>query len=239
MKLLVRALSFLPCVALLIAAAPTAHAAPYMVSGSVWEGGYPDNTNVSLSGAAIYSTTATATFTLSNTSASSLFNFYTPTDTQGLSSFLTSGYNSDTSNGDTLTYLTGASHAGDTTDNDLFQFLGTTSLANGTYTFEHDDGFALYLNGALVVDEGGPTAAATTTLCVGTTGCNYNIASTGGASESFQLDYGESNGSPAVLQSNLPLTGLPPSTVPEPSSIMMLGTGLLAAAGMARRRILG
>ena len=41
-----------------------------------------------------------------------------------------------------------------------------------------------------------------------------------------------------VLATTLPLTGPPPSATPEPSSMMMLGTGLLAAAGMIRRRIL-
>src|ERR1035441_783861 len=184
MKVSVRALFLLPCAALLVAAVPTAHAAPlYSVSGSVWAGQYPDNSNVPVAGSAVYGTTATATFTLTNSSASSLFNFDSSTDS-GLTSFLTTGYSPSGLNGDTLTYLTGSSHAGDSIDNDLFQFVGTTALANGTYTLEHDDGFLLYLNGLLVASDPGKNFATATTLCVGTTGCTYNIPTTGDVSRS-------------------------------------------------------
>jgi len=234
MHLPVRRLSALCCSALLLAVASTAHAATFSVSGEVWENG--TTTNVPAIGNSIYSSTPTASFTLTNTSASALFNFDSGNDV-GLSSFLTTD-TSHTSNGDTLTYITGSGAAGDNINNDLFEFQGTTALANGTYDFEHDDGLLLYLNGVLVVNEGGPTAATTTTLCVGTTGCDYNIASTGDTAESFTLLYAEVDGPPAVLQTNLPLTGPPPSTTPEPSSFLMLGSGLLAAAGMVRRRMM-
>lgn len=236
--------------ALLIAATPNAHA-QYSISGEVWENG--TTTNVPVAGSSIYSTTPTATFTLTNTSATALLDFDSAND-DGLTSFLTHAYPGGGSNGDTLTYLSGSGAANDSIDNDLFEFQGTTTLANDTiYTFEHDDGLLLYLGGTsagdLVINAGGPTSAATTDLCVDvpTTQAGYAADCTGGsnvaigsqaAGESFTLDYAEVDGPPAVLATTLPLTGPPPSATPEPSSMMMLGTGLLAAAGMIRRRIL-
>ena len=55
----------------------------------------------------IYSTTPTATFTLTNTSATALLNFDSAND-DGLTSFLTHAYPGGGSNGDTLTYLSGS-----------------------------------------------------------------------------------------------------------------------------------
>lgn len=231
MNVLKRAVSALPCVALVLAVASSAHATTYAVSGQVWEGG--STSGVPSAGDPLYSTTPSSVFTVTNTSPSSLFSFNSNNGAGDytLSGFLTSG-------GDGLAYVTGSSHAGDSINNDVFLFQGTTSLADGTYSFEHDDGMLLYLNGVLVVNEGGPTSAVTTTLCVGTTGCDYNIGSTGGSSESFSLYYAEVFGPPAVLETNLPLTGPVPHTVtPEPSSLLLLGTGLLSAAGMLRRKL--
>lgn len=237
MKVSLRSLSCVPCLALLLAVAPAAHA-QYSVSGEVWEGGTTGD--VPVLGSSVYSSTATAVFTVTNTLPGDLFSFNSNGSSGAstyytLSAFLESG-------GDSLSYISGSSAAGDSIDNDLFDFTGTTDLSNNTvYTFEHDDGMILYLGGTEVVDVPGPTSAANTTLCVGTpTGsptCNYSVANPNGASESFTLLYAEVDGAPAVLETSLPLTGPPPSVTPEPSSIMMLGTGLLAAAGMVRRRI--
>ena len=249
MKLFVRALSLLPCVALLIAAAPTANAAPYSVNGSVWEGQSGPNVVADPSGVS-YTTllgTPTDTFTVSNTSATSLFNFYSVDDgsgaTGGLNGFLTTNPSS-TSNGDTVTGITSGTK-NDSINNDLFQFTGTTTLTSGnTYTFSHDDGLLLYLNGLLVINDGAPTSPETTYFQVlagsgtDTTGCTSGGSTCvyyqgSGGSLNFTLDYAEVAGPPAELTTNLPLTS---PVVPEPSSIMLLGTGLLAAAGMVRRR---
>jgi hypothetical protein len=221
--------------AALLAAVPFASAATFSVAGSVWE--IPAFTNVPVAGSSVYSTTPTATFTLSNTAANNLFNFNStvaPAD-YTLSGFLTSG-------GDTLLYATGASHGGDLLNtpagcNDgtcqidsLFQFTGTTTLVNGTtYNFQHDDGLLLYLGSSLVINAGGPTSATSTPFTVCASGCMAV-----GGTYSFTLDYAEVMGAPAVLITNIPL--FTPAPTPEPSSLLLLGTGLVGSAGMFLRR---
>ncbi|MGH9606116.1 MAG: PEP-CTERM sorting domain-containing protein [Terracidiphilus sp.] len=227
-------LALLCCIALGLAVASTAYADTYSVSGTVWENGVATNGgDTPALGSAIYSTASTATFTLTNTSASSLINFNSGTDV-GLSSFLTTGYNPSGSNGDTLTYLTGSSAAGDGINGDLFEFQGSTTLADGTYDFAHDDGMILYLGSDEVINVPGPTAAEETDLCVNAGGTGGCVAA---GSYSFTLLYDETSGPPAVLQTDLPLTG-PPPVVPEPSSFVLLGSGLLVLAGGLRRRFL-
>jgi hypothetical protein len=231
MKASLRALSLIPCIAALLAVPATAHATTYSISGEVWEGGTTGS--VPVLGSSIYGTSPTAIFTVTNSSATSLLDFYSGNDAS-LTGFLTTNP-SNTSNGDTLTYLSGASHGTDSVNNDLFEFQGTTTLADGSYNFEHDDGLLLYLTGNSVTNDevinaGGPTAAVATAFTVCASGCDATAGT-----YTFTLLYAEVDGAPAELLTSLPLTG--PAPVPEPSSFVLLGSGLLAAAGAVRRRL--
>lgn len=124
------------------------------------------------------------------------------------------------SNGSVATLSPGlAANAAMNLNNTEFQFLGSNYFATGTYTVTHDDGIYLYLNGMQVISSGSPTAAKNDSFTITTAG-NYN----------FDLLYAEVNGAPATLN-------FPAAATPEPSSFILLGSGLLSAAGLVRRRL--
>jgi hypothetical protein len=186
------------------------------VSGSVWENStsYPNNLSTTLPAVPV-----SATFTLS--SPTGVFNLNSNGSTDyTLYSFLHSGNDAVA-----ISYMNGAG-AGDSINDDTFQFTGTTYLVSGTtYTLTKDDAAFLSLNGgpnvlgaSSLID----TAASDVTFSVGTTGYY-----------SFDLLYQEVNGPPAVLSGNIGTT----TVTPEPGSIFLLGSGLLALAGLVRRTI--
>ena len=111
-------------------------------------------------------------------------------------------------------------------DNTLFDFTGETYVTAGTkYFVTHDDGTIMYLNGVAVVNRPGPTPADT----------DYYTATTSGHA-AFNFLYSEVDNAPAVYQTNL-ADASPVSPVPEPGSFVLLGSGVLAAAGAVRRRL--
>jgi hypothetical protein len=178
-----------------------------------------------------------AIFTVTGSDPTQLFNF---TDDNGYSVGPFLNYGSGGGSIYTISWDTGAGHVTDNLDDSLFQFQGTTTLADQTiYTFQHDDGFILYLNGVPVVNDGGPSAPVVTDFCVGDSSyCNGYAYSATPGTYSFTLDYAEVDGPTAYLVTDLPLTGpLPSGVTPEPSSFLMLGSGLAAIAAALRRRL--
>ena len=109
----------------------------------------------------------------------------------------------------------------DTMDNTTFQFIGTSYFVNGeTYSITHDDGVIFSIAGTNYINSPSPTASDVSSfIYTGTTGV-----------QSFNLLYAEVNGKPGILETSIGAT-------PEPSTLLMLSTGLASIGGAIRRKL--
>jgi hypothetical protein len=221
MKFALRAFSLSSCMAVLLAAAPLAHAD--ITSATVYE-------NVPNSGNAGDPANMAATLPSANFSIGALgIDFTSPPSAYTVQGFL----NNPTFSGQVNGFNPAASAL-----NIELVISGTIFLNAGSNSFQvgHDDGVVLTMPGigagtfGNIVNQPGPTGLVTTPFTVTNPGAAGSFA--------FTLDYTECCGAPAdlIFAVNSAPVG---AATPEPSSFALFGSGLLAAAGMVRRRIIG
>lgn len=105
-------------------------------------------------------------------------------------------------------------------NNTFIRFTGSTYLNDGINSFSipHDDGLTLDMGGVTVLSQPGPTAPVSTPFDVQVSTAGYY---------SFDLQYAECCGAPAVLGFQINGAPVGNTPVPEPATIALFTIGLL------------
>jgi hypothetical protein len=169
-------------------------------------------------------TTGTGTQCATFTSTSISFDAGYGNTIDTLNGFLTSDPNSHT------TITSGGSTATGSELGDLYILTGSTYLTAGELiTLSHDDGAVIYITGnGLTNYLITPPGSAIQTMA-GEPAFTLSGDVTSGE-YSYQILYVTNYEAPSELISNI-------AAAPEPSSFVLLGSGLFAAAGIVRRRL--
>lgn len=252
MKLSLRTLATLPCLATFLAIAGSAHASSFSgvafcdiqaTSSSNPQGqGYATGgvTLAQLGAAESTSAGQCASFSGISINFNSGGVYNNPTNTlDSLSSFLASGGASATftaqtaANGGPTVTGTGSQDDGGT----LFILQGTTYLQNGdSIELEHDDGADIYV--CLASGSCNYATGAGFSLLGGSPGqtvgneANFTVTGTPTGTYDYELIAVTNYEQPAQLDSNINTF----SAVPEPSSLALFGTGIFGLAAAAKRK---
>lgn len=250
MKISLRVLSLVSCAAGLLAAAGTAHAGT--VNGTVYYGIGSQYQTGGVTQATLADAISSATVSGTTTFTSNTVDFEmpkNPTVANTMANFLTQGYNPASTATETIAVpnnpagtniLTGAALANSQmATSDLIVLTGSAYLVAGqTYDVFHDDGISLYFNGSstdyLPANGADQTVAGNVSNTLG----QYFVWDGPTGLASFELLYVSNSLLPSTLDAPSGVLGASaPLPTPEPSSFVLLGSGLLAAAGVIRRRM--